>query len=347
MPQLPAPIVDTFMRQAHYCGGPGLSPFAAAACRAALRVARSDTAFGRAIAGWTGDPGADALALRAIAGFHALKRRGQSPELDAVYPPNPLDPEALVHAFGEALVRHDDFLTHWLEGPPQTNEPNRSGILLGGFLTIASETGLPLRLFEIGASGGLNLSAVEYHYNLGQHGQWGGDKSGVDIHSEWRGDAPATTTPLKVESALGCDLNPLDVVAEKERLLAYIWPDQSDRLQRLQAAISYAERHPAKIEKADAADWVKRNLVPRPGSATLLYHTIVWQYLPQSTKDDITAQMEAQGANTGKTAPLYWFRCEADESGKPGARLTLTRWPDGQTREMGRADFHGRWVDWA
>ena len=30
----------------------------------------------------------------------------------------------------------------------------------------------------------------------------------------------------------------------------------------------------------------------------------------------------------------------------PGAALTLTLWPGGETIPLGRADFHGRWVDW-
>lgn len=346
MNQLPDHIADTFERQAQYCEGPGLSPFSAAACRAALQLAATDTAFGRTIAGWPADPRADALALRAIAGFHALKRQGDNPELDAVYPPHRLDPNALEKAFSTALAAHDNFLADWLKSPPQTNEPNRSGIVLGALLTIAHETKLPLRLFEIGASGGLNLNAVHYRYDLGTGQHWGQEEGAVSIASEWRGNVPDPTIVLDVQSVKGCDLNPLDVDKASERLLAYIWPDQPDRLGRMEAAIAFARVQRPHVEKADAGQWVEDEIASRPGSATLLYHTVVWQYLPQATKARIQDHMERAGARASAEAPLFWFRCEADETGEPGAALTLTKWPGGETRQLGRADFHGRWVQW-
>jgi hypothetical protein len=37
---------------------------------------------------------------------------------------------------------------------------------------------------------------------------------------------------------------------------------------------------------------------------------------------------------------------EADGSTEPGAALTLTLWPGEKVIPLGRADFHGRWVDW-
>ena len=54
--------------------------------------------------------------------------------------------------------------------PPQTNEVLRSAALLGGFLTVAEETGLPLRCLELGSSAGLNQSWDAYGYRLGADG---------------------------------------------------------------------------------------------------------------------------------------------------------------------------------
>lgn len=31
----------------------------------------------------------------------------------------------------------------------------------------------------------------------------------------------------------------------------------------------------------------------------------------------------------------------------PGGAVTLTVWPSGEERCVARADFHGRWIDWA
>ena len=51
--------------------------------------------------------------------------------------------------------------------PVQTNEPGRSVSLLGGYLEVArAHPGLPLRVFEVGASAGLNLLWDEFRYEV-------------------------------------------------------------------------------------------------------------------------------------------------------------------------------------
>ena len=67
------------------------------------------------------------------------------------------------------------------------------------------------------------------------------------------------------------------------RLRAYVWPDQFERLERLQAAIKLARRSDLQIDKADAAEWVAALAAPRAGTATVLYHSVVWSYLPGAT----------------------------------------------------------------
>jgi len=42
--------------------------------------------------------------------------------------------------------------------------------------------------------------------------------------------------------------------------------------------------------------------------------------------------------------PLVQIGMEAD--GGKGAAITLTTWPDGKTRLLGRASFHCIWVNW-
>ena len=72
----------------------------------------------------------------------------------------------------EAIARSDERIVAGLAGAPQTNEIARSAMLLPGFLTVARETGLPLDLFEIGASAGLNLLFDSFHYRYGD-AEWG------------------------------------------------------------------------------------------------------------------------------------------------------------------------------
>jgi len=53
----------------------------------------------------------------------------------------------------------------------------------------------------------------------------------------------------------------------------------------------------------------------------------------------------AAGAVATKDSRLDWFGMEND-GGERGAALTLRLWPGDHTINLGRADFHGRWIEW-
>ena len=105
---------------------------------------------------WPGDPIADALALRMAGALHALVLAETARGLVACYPPHAATMEQLRSIVPTAVEEHRGFIQTFLSSTPQTNEVGRSDVLVGGFLQIAEETGLPLRLLEIGASAGLN-----------------------------------------------------------------------------------------------------------------------------------------------------------------------------------------------
>ena len=68
------------------------------------------------------------------------------------------------------------------------------------------------------------------------------------------------------------------------RLRAYIWPEHKVRFARMDAAIAAATALPPKIAHMAAADFVDQQLaLPQAaGTTRLLFHSIVWQYLPAS-----------------------------------------------------------------
>ncbi|MCB1517195.1 MAG: DUF2332 family protein [Hyphomicrobiaceae bacterium] len=340
------PIRETFDKQAAYCAGPGQSPFTARVLTLMMALLDANSAIGRRVLAWPeAQAASDALPLRVAAAFHHLSRSGHCPELTQVYPPHRPDNEAFRAAFENALGRFDAELTSWLDGPPQTNETGRSAVILGVGLLLANRFGLPLETFEIGASAGLNLNAFRYKYDLGV-GVWGEPESGVRVVSDWRGATPDLRGPLVVRSSIGCDVAPLDPSTDAERLMAYLWPDQPDRVERMQSALEFALVHPPQVELADASDWIKAHVTPKHGVARMLYHTLVWQYLPGYTRRAIEASLASEGAAASDASPLAWFRMEADQSGQPGAGLWMTLWPGGAVLNLGRADFHGRWVEW-
>lgn len=340
-------IRQSFHRQAKGCTDLG-SPFTARLCTLAAERLTEENAVGRMILNWPGNgdgAGGDALALRLAGTLHALVRSGRDTALAAVYPPHAVDDDTLWAAIEAAMLRDEAFMLERLKSAPQTNEVRRSSALLPGFLTIAAQTGKPLILSEVGASAGLNLQWDRYQYRLGDV-TWG-PASTVELSPRWEG-APPPEADIEIAERAGCDLNPLDPSSDDDRLrlFSYIWADQQDRLDRTAAALAMATESGLKVEKADAIDWLRERLAtPRPGMTHVVYHTIAWQYLPASLKAEGETLIAQAGAKATEEAPLARLQVEAD--GKPdGAAILLTLWPTGETREVGRADFHGRWVKW-
>ncbi|MEO1796339.1 MAG: DUF2332 family protein, partial [Pseudomonadota bacterium] len=96
----------------------------------------------------------------------------------------------------------------------------------------------------------------------------------------------------------------------------------------------------------DALAWLPERLGPRaPGTLHLIYSTIAWQYLPEAAQAEAAAMIAAAGAEATAETPLAWARMEPDGAGA-GAGLTLRLWPGYVEIPLGRADFHGRWIDW-
>ncbi|MCW4116366.1 DUF2332 family protein [Aurantimonas sp. MSK8Z-1] len=342
---LPEGILAQFDKQARACDALG-SPFTARLCRLLPECLDEGTATGRAVVGWR-DGEAAALPLRLCGALHRLVLAREDDALASVYPPNPVDDGMLGAALARALVQHDAALLAGLDSPPQTNEVARASALLPGLLTVARETRLPLTLVEIGSSAGLNLSLDGFHYTFGD-AQWGDPAAGVRLAPGLRGGAPDLSGDLVVAGRRGCDIRPIDLSdpAQRLRLRSFVWADQTARLERLDAAIALAVKRGIAVERQDAADFVAGQLETRPaGTVFCLMHSIMWQYMPQATQARIAGLMEQAGAAATSDSPVAWLRLEPDAAGD-AAVITLDLWPGGTTRVLGRADFHGRWLDW-
>ena len=341
-------VGESFRGQAVACRRMG-SPFTARLCLVLVEGLNPATPVGRRVAEWPGDPVADALPLRLCGGLHALARGGEAPYLTAVYPPRRAAEPELAAAVARAVDGEAAALGRWLDGPPQTNEIGRSGVLLGGLMAVAAETGAGIELLEIGASAGLNLMLDRWAYDLGRGRRWGAANAPLTVPCDWRGEPPPVA-PLDVVRRAGVDRSPIDAgeAQARERLLAYVWPDQAGRLARTEAALAHVARHGPRIARAEAPGWLEERLA-EPQEARVcrvLMHSIVWQYLTPAEQERITRSMVVAGLEATPERPVAWVRMERD--GEPGsAAVLLTTWPGGRTRELGRADFHGRHVTWS
>lgn len=100
------------------------------------------------------------------------------------------------------------------------------------------------------------------------------------------------------------------------------------------------------VDQGDAINWLAPRLETRhPGQIHLIYHTIAWQYFPHKKQIRGTGLIEAAGARATDDAPLAWLGMENDGQ-SDGAAIRLRLWPGDLHINLGRADFHGRWVHW-
>ena len=330
-------VRQAFRDQAKACAALGSPLMERLMTGLADRLSPGDPVSDRVL-GWPGDPSsrADSVPLRLAGGLHALVLTGRAPTLAAAYA-SVDDPTDCALA---TICQQPSFLLDWLKSPPQTNEVRRSATLIAAAHWLTARFGLPLVLSELGASAGLNLLFDHYALTIGDQ-SFGPPDPALRLSPDWSGRPPPPATP-RILDRRGVDLNPLDPVADHMRLLAYLWPDQADRLTRTRAALDLASRQRVQVDRGDAADWLENRLAtPRPDALHLIFHTVAWQYFSPATQSRALAAMD----RAGRAGPLARLSCEADTQ-TPGAALTLTLWPGGETIRLGRTDFHGRWVDW-
>jgi hypothetical protein len=302
-----------------------------------------DGAVADRIHGWTGDPGpsGQSVPLRLAGALHALHLQGNA-TLAQVYPPQKSDDATLWAAVTDVMVSQQAAILRWLDSAPQTNEVRRAAVLIALGHWLADRCGLPLRCSELGASAGLNLHWDAYA--LGINDQiFGPDTPALTLTPDWSGPLPPSARPY-IAARAGVDLNPLNPANADDavRLQAYLWPDQPERLALSRTAMTVAT---TPITKGDAIDWLAGQLAHRTGQLHLIYTTIAWQYFPAAARQAGAALIAAAGQTARDSGPLAWFGMEPDGEG-PGAALTLRFWPGDLTFAMGRADFHGRWVNW-
>ncbi len=341
------PLERMFRTQAEICASFG-SPFYAAL---AGRVAGDLGELGPIFAPWQGQTieqlmGA-AVSLRFLSALHDLALSGDELAVSAAFPPVS-DANAAWDAALAAIQRDPARIEAFMAHEPQTNEVRRSACLLPGFLTIAAETGLPLACLELGASAGLNQLWNRYAYDYGEAGRWGDPASPLTLDSAWTGPAPPWDAPIDVAQTAACDRKPIALTdpLQRRRLKAYLWPDQTERIERFDAAVAMALEVGTRVESADAAEWTLARAAPREGLATVVFHSIFWQYLPAETKAALRAALETHGAAATPASPLAWLRMEPPEGQAFPIELRLTLWPGGEDRKLATVHAHGANVTW-
>ena len=279
------------------------------------------------------DPFGSALPLRFLGSVHRIVLEGRAPALAAHYPSAGGTPGPSLAAPSSPPWPSCDRRSR----PASTTacRPTRSA----GRRCWSAATprwpgaaGLPLRVLEIGASAGLNLRWDRFWYDTGASTLGDPDqpralrrRAGTDDRAGARPDVP-------VERGRAGGLRPQPARRHHRRgpphARSYLWPDQVERRARLDAAIAVAARVPATVERADVADWVEARLAePAPGVATVVVHSIVWQYLSHGRAGPHARPRRAAGRRAGDAdAPLAWLRMEpAGPVGRAAADVVAGR----------------------
>lgn len=313
------------------------------------------------LAGHEDDPAASALALRLLGSVHRLVLERRAGPVGLSYPSvgGTWHADAGSEAVLDLLAEQPEIVRAWLDRPPQTNEVGRAAVLVGGLLHLDDALRLPVRLVELGASAGLNLLADRFAVGdadgLVQDPAPQGRRPGVRLEGAWSGRRLRPWPGLAFVERLGCDLRPVDPRTTEGRLLltAYVWPDQRDRLERLRAALAVAaEAPPVEVHPIGAADLVGA-LELRPGATTVVWHSVVLQYLPPAERVRLGDRVAALGRSATPEAPLVHLALEPPErgAGTPvGLPVTMRTWSgradDGVPQVLGRAAPHGLPVHW-
>jgi hypothetical protein len=104
---------------------------------------------------------------------------------------------------------------------------------------------------------------------------------------------------------------------------------QDERFTLLREALLAARPVPVVIDRADAVRWVERVARERAlGTTTVVYHSIVWQYLGDDERDAIATSLHDAGDAATRDAPLAWLRLEPPAGTQSPVELRVTTWPE-------------------
>ena len=349
----PVKMVEHLRRQVEHCAALG-SPLYSSLLTSIADDAAAGGPAREVLRGHESDPGPSALGLRLMGAVHRLVLDRRAPELALTYPSVGGTGDAAWPALRALLVDEREAIRALLHQAPQTNEVGRASALVGGLLHLAAGEvaayggALPIRLVEIGASAGLNLRADHFRVES-ESGSVGPVGSPVVLADAWRG-APLPTYELPpVVSRVGCDLAPIDPSTTEGRLslTAFVWADQRERLERLRGALEVAQQVPASVVASGAADFLDTiELVE--GSTTVVWHSIMWQYVDPAEQVHITARLAELGERATATARLARLQMEPvwSPNGDFEVVVELTTWPSGGNRRLVVSAAHGLPTIW-
>lgn len=204
---------------------------------------------------------------------------------------------------GAVLDNADAVQAVMLARSTQTNEPGRCAVLLPMLAMLPQ----PLALIEVGASAGLCLLPDHYGYDYGSHRLHPTDPAAPIFPCLADPATPRPDRLPRIAWRAGLDLNPLDVADADQAawLRTLVWPEQTERLARLDAAMRIAAQHQPRLVTGDLRHDLASLAAEAPRSATrVIFHTAVVAYIADRGERDEFARMAASLSD-------FWISNEA------------------------------------
>ena len=255
------------------------------------------------------------------------------------------DPSTFVEAVIDAWDRISSIIA---TRATQTNEAARTGT----FLPIIAQLDGPITLIEVGCSAGLCLYPDRYRISYDGAAPLVAD-SPVSIEVAATGAVPILRRLPDVVARIGVDLNPIDVADPEARawLEALVWPEHTQRLERLRAAMRVVADDPPTLIAGDLVDTIDDALALVPDGATpVVFHSAVLNYVSRADRQRFAARLdehpdvvwisnEGPGVLDGVTTDLV-----VPVHAHNAAHFLVVL---GGCDVIGMSDPHGSWIMWA
>jgi hypothetical protein len=294
-----------------------------------------------------------------LAALHDLALAGRAPALAAAYADG--DGDAAAEAAIDTLLgMTDSVVAIAVRRRPRTNQTGHGAVLYPAIAEAARRLGAKaVGLIDLCCSAGLNLHVdrVGITYSNGQ--SLGDPSSPVQLSASVVGGRPIPTHAMpEVVARVGVDLDPVDVTdADDARWLrACLWPDQPERVARLEAEMALAATAPPLLLQGDAVEAMPGAFARVPADA-LPVVTTTWALskfplerrlrflhrLDQAAAGRAVAWVSAEGVGVAPTIPTLGDR---RASGHSIIGLAVLDRSSLHAEAIGRCWSRGRLLAW-
>jgi hypothetical protein len=294
-----------------------------------------------------------------LAALHDLALAGRAPALAAAYAA--ADADAAAGAAIDTLLRMtDSVVAIAVRRQTRTFETGRCAVLYPAVAEAAHRVDAhAVGLIDVGSSAGLNLHVDRVGITYSDGRSLGDPSSPVQLSSSIVGDRPVPARAVpEVVARVGVDLDPVDMTdADDVRWLrACLWPDQRERVERLDAEMALAATDPPLLLHGDAVE-VLPDAVARVPADALPVVTTTWAVsrfplerrlrflhrLDEAAAGRAVAWVSAEGVGVAPTIPTLGDR---RASGHSIIGLAVFEGSTLRAEAMGRCWSQGRLLAW-